>query len=141
VTRWLNKFQPWGVTLLRLVLGVAMVYHSWHKVYPAGGFGHGPLLSSVERFNDTVVKLGMPRWLGYVSTASEFVGGLSMVFGLLTRFWALMIAGNLLIAIVMVTIHRGYSGTELPLALMAMAVMILLAGPGAAALDRRIGLH
>ncbi|QHN03897.1 DoxX family protein [Granulicella sp. WH15] len=141
MVRWLNGFQPWGVFLLRVVLGAAMVSHSWSKVYPAGGLNHGHLLSSVEHFNDYVVHLGLPRWLGYVSTATEFVGGFSILIGLFTRFWSLLTAGDLLVALVLVNLRHGYEASEHTLTLAAIAVMLLLAGPGAASLDRRLGLH
>lgn len=43
------------------------------------------------------------------------------------------------VAIVAVNIHDGYSGSEYSLALAAIAILLLLAGPGKAALDRKIG--
>jgi putative oxidoreductase len=139
--RWLNGLQPWGVVALRLVLGVTMVYHSWDKVYPgAGGLTHGHLLAAVEHFNDYVVRLGLPRWLGYLSTAAEFVGGICMLLGFLTRFWAFLILCNMLVALVLVNVRHGYAASEYSLALVAIALMILLAGPERMAVDRRLGV-
>lgn len=141
--RTLARLQPYALMLLRLVVGFAMVYNSWTKVMPADGLRHAyvhhHLLGSVERFNDFVVTLHLPRWLGYVSTITEFFGGLFLILGLLTRFWALLVAINMLVALVTVNIHHGYAGSEYSLALLAIALMLVTAGSGSYALDRRFG--
>ena len=139
MNRWLDSLQPWGATLLRLVLGVAMVYNGHGKIIPAGGL-HAPPLSAVEHYSRYIGSLGIPAWLGYVSAATEFFGGILVLLGLLTRFAAFMVAGNMLVALFSVNLHHGYSGSEYTLALIAMAVMLLCTGGGALALDRRIGL-
>ena len=93
---WLSRLEPWGVTLLRVVLGVALVYAGYGKVVPAHGFGSHPL-SAMESYTHVVANLGMPGWLGYVSALTEFAGGGLLVLGLLTRFAAFMAAGNMLV--------------------------------------------
>lgn len=137
--RTLNKLQPWALFLLRLTVGVAMVYHSYGKVYSAEGFHSGHYLAALEHFNDFVVTLGLPRWLGDISTVTEFVGGTSLIFGLLTRFWAFLITGNMLIALITVNYHGGYRGSEYTLALIAMSLMLVSAGSGSLSLDRKFG--
>lgn len=142
--RFLSRLQPYALLLLRLTVGFAMVYHSYAKVYPAGGllhaYQHHTLLSSMEHFNDFVVTLHLPRWLGFVSTVTEFIGGLCLLAGLLTRFWALMICGNMLVALVTVNLRHGYAGSEFSLSLAAASFLLLTTGSGAAALDRRFGI-
>ena len=137
---WLGRFEPWGAMLLRLVLGVALVYHGYGKVVPAHGFRVHPL-SALETYAHFIARLGIPVWLGYVSALSEFVGGGLLVVGLLTRFAAFLAAGNMLVALCAVTLHHGYEASQYPLALLAMAVMLLFTGAGVAALDRRIGFR
>lgn len=130
--------------LLRVVVGITMIYNSWSKVLPAGGlrnaYMHHHLLGSMEHFNDFVVTLHLPRWLGYVSTITEFVGGLFLLVGLLTRFWAALLAINMLVALVTVNLRHGYSASQYSIALVAMALMLLTAGSGSYSLDRRFGL-
>jgi putative oxidoreductase len=138
--RWLNRMQPGALCLLRLAVGAAMLYHGWSKVVPSGGIFHGHLTSALDRFASYVVSLGMPRWLGYVSAATEFLGGLLLLLGLLTRFCAFMVLVDMLVALVKVNIHHGYEGSEYTLALIAMAFMLLTAGSGALSLDRRLGI-
>lgn len=142
--RSLAKLQPYALLLIRLVLGFAMVFHSWGKVLPATGmrhaFYHHGLLTSVEHFNDFVETLGLPRWAGYLSTLTEFVGGLCLLIGFLTRFWSFLVTGNMLVALIMVNRHHGYAGSEYTIALIAMAFLLFTAGSGALSLDRRFGL-
>ena len=140
MARWLDNLQPWGALLLRLVLGAAMVYHGYSKVVPANGL-HASPLTALHHFSQFGASLGLPRWLGYVSALTEFVGGASLVLGLFTRFAALMIAINMGVALVTVNLHHGYAGSEYTLALIAMALMLLFFGAGAVALDRRFGFR
>ena len=137
---WLSSLEPWGATLLRVVLGVAMVYHGHGKVIPAHGFAAHPL-SALREYDRYVASLGLPGWLGYVSALTEFLGGILLLLGLLTRFAALMVAANMMVALCAVTMHRGYEASQYGLALAAMAVMLVFTGGGAAAVDRRLGLR
>lgn len=139
MSKSLNSLQPWGAFFLRLVLGIAMVSHGYGKVIPSGGF-HGSVFSAMQHHSHYVASLGAPYWLGYVSALTEFIGGILLLLGLLTRFAAFMIACNMLGAILLVTRHHGYSGSEYTLALLAIAIMILFYGAGTLALDRRFGL-
>jgi putative oxidoreductase len=139
MSKSLNSLQPWGAFFLRMVLGAAMLYHGYDKVIPAGGF-HAHPFSALQHHSHYVVSLGMPYWLGYVSALSEFVGGILILLGLLTRFAAFMIAVNMLFAILLVNRHHGYAGSEYSLALFVIAIMLIFFGAGTLALDRRLGL-
>ena len=74
----LNRLQPFALLVLRLSLGAIMIAHGYKKVF--GGFhGHQQMVSS----------LGIPGWMAYLSAGTEFVGGIGIVLGLATRFFAL----------------------------------------------------
>jgi putative oxidoreductase len=135
----LNRLQPWGAFFLRLVLGAAMIYHGYSKVIPAGGFHGGNTFAALEHHSRYVASLGFPYWLGIVSALTEFVGGILVLLGLLTRFAAILISINMLIAVLMVNRHHGYSGSEYSLALLVIALMLSFYGSGVCALDRRFG--
>ena len=140
MTRALNKLQPWGILLIRLVLGASMFYHGFEKLIPPGGLHRSHPLAGLDYFSTFVLSLGLPHWLGYVSVLTEFLGGLLLLLGLLTRFAALMVAGNMVVALVTINVHQGYAGSEYTLALIAMAVLLVLTGSGACSLDRRFGM-
>jgi putative oxidoreductase len=140
MTRWLNQLQPWGIFLLRLVLGLAMLVHGYPKVIPTGGFHTHSLSAALDHSAYATAALGLPHWFGTFSALTEFVGGLLLILGLLTRFTAFLVTLDLLVFLAVSDIHRGYAGSEYPLALAAIAFLLLLTGPGKAALDRKLGL-
>jgi putative oxidoreductase len=131
MSKWLNSLQPFGALLMRLALGLSMTVHGYQKVVPHGALHH---------FAHYVVSLGFPYWLGYVSAFTELVGGGLVIFGLLTRFAAAMIAINLLVALFVAGIHAGFDIYSDIVALIALALMLVFYGAGSLALDRNIGL-
>ncbi len=141
MSKTLNNLQPWGALMMRLVLGAAMIYHGYDKVIPAGGFHGGNTFSALERHSHYVASLGFPYWLGIISALTEFVGGILLILGLLTRFAAFMVAINMLVALIMVNRHHGYSSSEYSLALFAIALMLFFYGAGVYAIDRKFGLN
>ena len=81
----------------------------------------------------------MPPWMGIVSACTELIGGILLILGLLARFAAFMVACNMLVALVKVTLPHGYAASEYPLSLLAIAVALVFYGAGAIALDKRLG--
>ncbi|AXC13406.1 Membrane protein, distant similarity to thiosulfate:quinone oxidoreductase DoxD [Acidisarcina polymorpha] len=133
---WLDRLQPFGALVLRLVLGVIMVAHGYTKIIPKG---------ALYSFTQNVAHLGMPMWLGYVAAFTEFFGGMLLILGLLTRLAALGAAIDMGVAIVKVHLHGGLTGHgnapgfEYPLALFAIALMVVFTGGGLLAIDQAIG--
>lgn len=130
MSEWLNSLQPWGVLLLRLVLGVSMAVHGYEKVFPHIALVH---------FAKYVTTLGFPAWLGYVSAYTQFIGGILLLLGLLTRLSAALVAINMLVAFFTVGIHQGFGIYNYIAELAAIAIMLILSGAGKLALDRKIG--
>jgi putative oxidoreductase len=129
--KWLNSLQPFGALVMRLALGLSMAVHGYEKVIPHGALNHHA---------HYVVSLGLPYWLGYISAYTEFVGGMLLIVGLLTRLAAALIAINMLVAFVYVGIHQGFGIYNYILALAALGVMLTCYGAGSLALDRKLGL-
>ena len=125
--RFLDRLQPLGFLILRLVLGVIMVGHGYGKVF--GG---------MHKHVELVASLGMPGWLAYLSAAAEFLGGILLIVGLVTRVAALAVCIDMAVAILKVHLHNGLlgqNGYQFPLALAAMAFAIIFAGAGPISLD------
>jgi putative oxidoreductase len=133
---WLDRLQPVGALVLRLVLGAIMVAHGYTKIIPRG---------ALYNFTHFVASLGFPAWLGYVAAFTEFFGGMLLIIGLLTRVAALGVVIDMGVAVFRVhlrgglTGHSGQPGFEFPLALLAMALMLVFIGPGRLALDDMLG--
>jgi putative oxidoreductase len=128
--RYLDRLQPLALLVMRLALGVVMVAHGSHKVF--GGLHHHA---------QTVASLGLPAWLGYVSSFTEFLGGLLVLAGLFTRVAAFAITINMFVAIWKVHWHNGLMGAldrpgyEFPLGLAAIAFALIFFGAGPIAFD------
>lgn len=133
---WLDRFQSFGALVMRLVLGTIMFAHGYTKIVPRG---------ALYSFAQTVTHLGMPAWLGYVAAFTEFFGGILLILGLITRVSALANAIDMGVAIVKVHLHGGLTGHggrpgfEFPLALLAIALMLVFTGGGLLSIDRVIG--
>jgi putative oxidoreductase len=125
--RYLDKLQPLALLILRLVLGIIMIGHGYSKVF--GGLHHHVQMVS---------SLGLPGWLAYFSAAAEFLGGILVILGLLTRLAALAIAIDMVVAIVKVHWHNGLLGNggyQFPLALAAIAFALIFLGAGSIAFE------
>jgi putative oxidoreductase len=85
--------DSFGKLILRLALGGMVLLHGLAKVLnpDALGFISGQLQAA-----------DLPTWLAYGVYLGEVLGPLLVIFGLFTRFGALMIVVNMLVAIALV---------------------------------------
>ena len=127
----LNRLQPIALTIFRIVLGIIMIGHGWHKVV------------SISGHMQSVINIGLPGWMAYVSTTAEFAGGIALIAGLLTRLAA---TGTLITMLVAAStyISKGFTAgpgqhaVDFPLALATMSFMMIIYGAGPYSLDEYI---
>ena len=129
----------WFTIPIRLALAAVMIAHGSQKVL--GSFG-GPGFNAFTSGN-TPFSFMRPAWLWLAAAAfAEFVGGILVGLGLLTRVAAFLIACTMLTAVVGVHLSGGFfasnRGYEYPLALFAMALALLISGGGMLSVDRAI---
>lgn len=137
----LGKLAGAAPVVLRVIVGVIMLAHGWSKLNgPAGPTGVAAFLGEFG--------VPAPTFFGYLLTFGEVLGGLALIIGLLTRLAAVLLAVDLVGAILLVKIHVGLiappgtgSGAELDLALIAGLVAVALLGPGRLSLDHALGLE
>lgn len=125
------NLQSAGLLLLRLVVGVAMMYHGSGKIQnPFGWMGpDGPL----------AIFQGL-------AALSEFGGGLALILGLLTPLAMLGLASTMSVATYMHAVKRGDpfvnltggASYELALVFFSVAIMYIVVGPGKFSLDKII---
>ena len=137
----LEGLERLAVLILRLFLGFAFMMHGSQKLL--GAFGG----SGISGVAGMLTKLGVEpaQVLAWVLSITEFVGGVCVFFGLLTRFWAAGLVIDMAVAILKVNMPNGFfagkNGFELPLAFGVMALVILLTGPGSLSVDRATGIE
>jgi putative oxidoreductase len=125
--RYLDRLQPLALLVMRLSVGVIMIVHGYHNTF--GGLHHHA---------DMVANLGLPKWLGYVSSFTEFFGGLLVFAGFFTRVAAFGICIDLSVAIWKVHWHNGLTGNggvEFPLAVATLAFALIFFGAGPISFD------
>ncbi|HZI62982.1 MAG TPA: DoxX family protein [Pyrinomonadaceae bacterium] len=129
----------WFTLPIRLGLAAVMIGHGAQKVLGSfGGPGFNIYISGTTPFS-----FMRPTWLWLSAAAfSEFVGGILIGLGFLTRVGAFFIACTMLTAIVGVHWTGGFfaenRGYEYPLSLLAMSLALLISGGGQASVDRAL---
>lgn len=127
---FLNRLQPLGLLMLRLALGTVMIAH-----------GYGKIFGGMHQFMSMLPHLGIPPWMGYLTAAAEFGGGILLVVGFLTRLAALAIVIDMMVAIFKVHLHNGLMGSkggpgfEFPMVCAAIAFSLIWSGAGPIAMD------
>jgi putative oxidoreductase len=140
----LNLFSTdpdWTLTAIRVILGVVFFAHGAQKML--GWFGGAGLKETVRTMH---ASLHLPVPLAFFVVTSEFLGGMGLIVGLLSRLAAIGIGIAMLSAIVMVHGRNGLflnwfgdrkgHGFEYHLLAIALAIAIVVRGSGAASLDR-----
>ncbi len=133
-------FADTALLILRLTVGLIFVGHGSQKLF--GWFGG----SGMAGHTAMTEKQGLrpaPLW-ALTSALAEFGGGLLMTLGLFTPIAAALFISVMVMAIAKVHAPKGFwntqGGYEYNLTLIAVAVALGLAGPGAPALDNWFAL-
>lgn len=123
----LFTYQEVAPVILRAVLGVAFMLHGYPKLF--GGFR-----ATTQFFSSAGIKPAK-FWVAVVGIV-ELFGGIALLLGLFTQVAALLIAINMTGALLLVKRKQGFvGGYELDLAFLAMALTLLLLGPGFWSID------
>ena len=146
LTWMLGTDGDWVVTIVRIVLGVVFFAHGAQKAL--GWFGGAGLQSTVRVFRE---QLRIPAPLALLSVAAEFLGGLGLIVGLLSRIAALGIAVVMIVALVAVHGKFGFfmnwygekqgHGIEYHILVLALALAVIIKGAGAFSLDQVLYQH
>jgi len=128
----------YGLTVLRIVVGIVFAAHGAQKLFGAfGGYGLAGTAQYMESIGLT------PGYLmATLAGGTEFFGGLALIIGLLVRPAALGLTFLSLVAIFTVHISNGLfmanNGYEFTLALLGGSIAVLIEGAGKLSADRAI---
>ena len=125
-----SGLQSCGLAALRIVVGVTFLMHGGQKLF-MGFHNVAGFLGSLG--------IPQPTLAAIVLTLVEFVGGIALILGLLTRYAAALLSIDMLVAIITVHAKNGFfsskGGVELPLLLLVANIDLMLAGAGALGVD------
>jgi len=125
-----GRAAAWGPFFLRVAVGVVFIMHGAQKLF--GAFG-GP---GLKGFSGMMTHLGLRPAMAWATAVAliEFVGGIFLVLGFMTRLSALLIGVVMAVAVLFVHLQDGFFGFEFPLVLFAACLCLLLTGGGRAAM-------
>ena len=125
---------PIAETLVRIVVGVMFLMHV-----------SGKLTAGPAAVAGNLAKSGLEpaiMW-AYVIIFLELVGGICLIIGLFTRFFAAALAIEMLVALLLVHLPKGYAastgGYEYVLLIGAACFLVAIRGGGPYSADRMIG--
>lgn len=126
-------FAPYGLAILRVVLGIAFAVHGWSK-FSGGVAGVAGFFGSLG--------IPAPELVAWIVTIVELVGGLLLIVGFLTQLVGILLFIDMIGAIIYAFIsqgapfiERGAISWEKEAVFAAAALCLALAGPGAWAVD------
>lgn len=125
---------PYGITLLRVSLGILFLAHGLLKVFVFTLPGTAQFFQSV----------GLPGFMAYIVTPVEVIGSLMLIAGLYSRWVAIALFPILLVATVKVHGASGWlftnegGGWEFPAFFAVATVVQFLLGDGAFGLTSRL---
>lgn len=124
-----------GLLLARIALALPFLYHG--SAITFGAFG-GPGLAGFSAFTH------LPPVIAVLVGYGQFLGGLGILFGVLSRLASAGVGLIMLGAVLVVHLGKGYDvtkgGYEHALALLILALAMIVAGPGRLTLARFLPL-
>ena len=134
----LNTSNSIALLPIRLGVGVVMAAHGSQKLF--GWFGGYGLEATGQFFSENLgLKPGL--LMAAMAGGTEFVGGLLLIVGLMSRLAGLSLAGTMAVAIL--TAHSSAffasnNGMEYPLTLLLASLTLAIGGGGAFSFDRKL---
>lgn len=121
-----NNFEDTGKLVLRATLAILILLHGIAKIVGGAGFVTG-----------LVAKVGLPASFGYLVYVGEVLAPILVLLGLWARAGALVIASNMIVAILLVHTgelfklnQTGGWAVELQVMFLATAIVVSLLGAG-----------
>jgi putative oxidoreductase len=141
--RFLNTPDEYGLTIVRVVLGVVMIAHGLQKLFGwFGGHGIGGTIADFEAY------FGFPAAVTLLVILAESFGSFFLIVGLATRFMALALGLVMIGAIYFVTGQWSFfmnwyaqprgEGFEFHILVLGIVLALVLRGGGKWSLDRFI---
>jgi putative oxidoreductase len=125
-----EKLKPVAQLALRLALAIIFVYHGYPKLF-----------TERAQWYAAFPKMGFPAYFSFISGSLEFFGGCLLVVGLFTRLVALLLAGEMAIALWRVNLGHGVLAVtqyQFPLIVCVAAFTLLVVGGGVLSADRLV---
>lgn len=118
-----------GFLILRVLLGLGFIRHGYPKFFVMWDGFIGFLTSK---------GLILPKILGFFSAFGEFVGGICLVFGLLSRFFSLINTIAMTVAVIFIHMGDPIDKREIAFLYLFISLLYVLKGSGNYSVDNFI---
>jgi putative oxidoreductase len=130
-----------GLLVLRIAMGIVFLSHGWMKLF-------GEQISFVQEMLN-MAGASLPGSVLWLIAVAETIAGLALLLGIFTRHAALLLAVEMIVAVLLFHAREGFFivaianvplayGFEFHLALIGGLVCLGLSGPGALSLENRV---
>jgi putative oxidoreductase len=116
-----------GLAVLRVAVAAIFIRHGAQKLFV---FGFAGVTGAF-----TQMGIPFPGVTGPFIALLEFFGGIALLVGFLTRLIALGLVFDMLTAILLVQLKKGFSGYELEFLLLGSSLALFLTGAGSFSVD------
>jgi putative oxidoreductase len=127
----LEKLKPLALLLLRAGLGIVFIFHGYPKLF-----------THTHEIMSAFGKMGFPGFFVYIAGVFEFFGGIVLILGLFTRIAALLLAGEMTVAVLKVHLPQGaitdVKNYEFPMMMAVACFALATIGAGMLSLDHAI---
>jgi putative oxidoreductase len=123
-TKTVYNFAPLP---LRIIAGIGFMMHGL------------PKLLDISNTQNSFTNMGLPPELAIIIGLLEFIGGLAILLGVFTRIAAGLLAIDMIGAILLVKLSKGFiDGYELDLLYLAIMISLMLTGPGNLSIEKNV---
>jgi putative oxidoreductase len=126
-----DKYKEYGVIFIRLIVGFHLIYGTLDNVF------------SYARMQEFAAFLAahnvpMPLFAAFLSAYAQFICGILFIVGAFTRYAALVMIVNFIVAIIIVHLGDAYPNKFPALMMLAASCFLFLHGPGALSVDAKL---
>ena len=128
---WFDRNKDWGVFLLRLFIGLRLIYGvldnviSWEHMVKFADF--------LKNFH-----FPFPIVSAVISVYLQLLAGVMIVLGLQIRLASILMIANFFIALLMVHRDDSVEGMTPPMAILFCCIFFLFQGAGRISLDKKV---
>jgi putative oxidoreductase len=127
----LERLKPLALLMVRAGVGIVFIFHGYPKL-----FTHThDIMAAFQR-------MGFPAFFVYIAGVLEFFGGIVLILGLFTRIAALLLAGEMAVAVLKVHLPQGaitdVKNYEFPMVLAVACFALATIGAGMISIDHAI---
>ena len=127
---WLDRNSDWGIFLLRLFIGIRLIYGVLDNVLR---------WSDMLRFRDFLHEFhfSFPLASAIVSVYIQLIAGIMIILGWRIRYAATFMIINFAVALIMVHRHDSFETMTPALAIFFSCILFLFCGAGQIAIDKK----